>query len=394
MDGIFWILGCPDAEMSAIESLLRQCGQRVYVALAPTMRLDPVTGTMRPVLDEQGLPVYGRVAPGQVATGAAELLADGTEGAVLRHTGNIPDLVAVEVAGPWGQAHIDHHGHAERAEWGPDRFLQASSLGQVISRLAIMGALPESWHEDVIGAYSPAGQIDSDGQGYLVWGGLTGAHADGGGLGEFDIERIWRIPQALVFEAAADHCLAAAFAGACPGIDPVEGGNFWRTIVASRRAIFAPDMSEEEYTAALALAQLTLCTGPPALDLDPIPEDVEEGTAYPSRESLVRDLTHLDPFGRPAAGTGERYPDAFQFGPLVGAITGLGYLVRVVNRDGNIGMRLGGCGLRTRPGPKPVQRWLDGVGEARGCYPLDAPRPKNLYGSSARGFGGGTLREG
>lgn len=356
----FWILGAADAEMTAIETLLRECeqGHNVYHATRD-----------------------GRVVrPGESATGAHRLLRDGALGDAWE--ADLGEPVAIEVAGPWGTPAIDHHDDAERASWGPERFLQASSLGQVIERLAQMGALPTSWGGDFL--ESIGARDEADGTFIDSPGGVAVVSA-----GCFRV-----IPQALVFEAAADHCLAAAFAGACPSIDPAEGGNFWRTIVASRRAVFAPDMSEEAYAAALALAQLTLRTGPPALDLDPIPEDVEEGVAYPSRESLVRDLTHLDPFGRPAVGTGERYPDAFQFGPLVGAITGLGYLVRVVNRDGSIGMRLGGCGLRTRPGPQPVQRWLDGIGVARGCYPIDAPRPKNLYGSSARGFGGGTLREG
>lgn len=369
---IIWVLGAPDAEMTAIENLLRECGQPFLYALGSFPRET-----------EAGDITALRVRPGQTATAAGETYPTGD---VVWYdlAASFPGrkVIAIEVAGPWGQPAIDHHDEHPLASAPPEEFLRASSLGQVISRLAQMEALPAGWGGDFLESIGtrglPSGELIMSPGGWSVVSN-----------GCFRI-----IPQALVMEAAADHCLAAAFAGACPGIDPVEGGNFWRTIVASRRAVFAPDMSEEEYAAALARAQLTLRTGPPALDLDPIPEDVEEGVAYPSRESLVRDLTHLDPFGRPAAGTGERYPDAFQFGPLVGAITGLGYLVRVVNRDGSIGMRLGGCGLRTRPGPKPVQRWLDGVGEARGCYPIDAPRPKNLYGSGARGFGGGTLREG
>ena len=64
-----WILGAPDAEMTAIESLLRDCGQAVHYAIAGTGR---------------------RVAPGQPAVsyeGAPEV---GPE-----------QLISIEVAGPF-----------------------------------------------------------------------------------------------------------------------------------------------------------------------------------------------------------------------------------------------------------------------------------------------------
>lgn len=376
-----WILGAPDAEMSAIELLLRECGQGVYIALAPTMRLDPVTGTISPVLDEQGLPVYGRVAPGQVATGAAELLPDGTEGAVLRHPSGIPGLVAIEVAGPWGQAHIDHHGHAERAEWGPDRFLQASSLGQVIERLAIMGVLPASWGGDFLP--SIGARDETDGVFIMSPGGWS-----------IVLDGCFRIiPQALVFEAAADHCPGGAIAGRCPGVNP---GAFAPFLAESKRRQYFSWMSAEEFASELEISRATLRIAPPCVALDTLVPtqiqgpDAEWFDAGMQPAGYVRDLRHLEPGTVPAQGSGEMYPAEFLVGIVAALFEGLGFVCRIRRADGKLALRSNGHGQGTLAGTRPAEVFLADPA-AFGCGPRFPPGEDASYGSPVRGYFGGLL---
>lgn len=119
---------------------------------------------------------------------------------------------------------IDHHRPGDPGYGRPPaEFLPASSIGQVISLLARRGVVGEDWWPDnegwpehlrVMLAYPTPGQIrwatheTLDSPDY--WGGWI-VHTPLG----------WRlIPHDLVLAAAADHCLAAAYRGECPGVDP------------------------------------------------------------------------------------------------------------------------------------------------------------------------------
>lgn len=448
MDTI-WILGSDDAEMRQTDTLLRDCGQSVRYALVP----------------ERG--GFRRVRPGEMGTTCGTHLDEiGWASEEVSMLVARADLVAVEVAGPWGDPQIDHHDKAERTSWGPDRFFQASSLGQTIERLAQMVALPAEVAsrdpETALGPWTrrfvdhdeadlPPGTILPPAPGrWTLWRVVTTdtARIEHGDFGQRRL--IVFIPKPLVFEAAADHCLAAAFAGACPGIDPEPDGAFWRYVVESRRQTFAPDLSTETFAAVFAASLATLRASLPAHDLcGPMsPEltayhalemsiprggmdllsDKESGrlsdaleSAYralssnemervacvPLSPQMVRDLTDLPVDGPIVAATCEQYPVAFQFGPLIGSVAGLGYIVHIVRWRREIdangkwtgrwvdpvsAMRVGGCGEGTAAGPEPIRRWLNGVGEARGCLPATAAPPDNLYGVPARGFGGGTVR--
>jgi hypothetical protein len=180
--------------------------------------------------------------------------------------------------------------------------------------------------------------------------------------------------------AALDHNLPAAWRGRA-GV-PAELAQ--RALLERTRAIFAPGLSLDEFEAAIRLALETLEEAPPALEL--------------CGAGLVGDLRDLPIDGPVVEATGEQYPSAFQFGPTVGAIAGRGYVVTIRRgitdtSPGALALRVGGCGLGSAPGPEPIERWLAGVGEQYGCWGPAAPRPDNLYGSPARGFAGGTLRE-
>ena len=213
-----------------------------------------------------------RVAPGDPGWGFVPMLGYVEDGMIL---------VMVECNPPpvWdGIAHevlvIDHHAPHPNSTRPPEEYWEASSLGQVCDLLDI-----KPTHE-------------------------------------------------LLAQAAADHCLAAAFAGQCPGVDMSLGGLQYRLVVDSRRRVFAPAMTPADFRKAIDTARQTLLAAPPALDLDP--------------SGMVGDLADLPLDGHPAHGTGEVYSSQFQFGPLVGAITGRGYVARVLRSDRRIGWRVGG----------------------------------------------------
>lgn len=334
MSDLIFILGSDDAEMRAIEGLLEGLRLPCYYAMGPR----------------------GRVRPGEVATGP--ILDTDSE------------IVAIEVGGPWGDPIIDHHGERPEASAPPAEFLRASSIGQVITLLArggcdlgLLGWEPRQWPAAMT-AWSGHMAIDelhpSQGQ-WLVYGPNTQ----------------WVIPPEIAAVAAADHCLAAAMQGRCPGAHPDVVA---QVHVEHARMTYAPDRSAEEYRAEVEQTIATLKAAPACEALDP--------------EGNVADLTHLEIDGPVVGATGEQYPSKAQHLPVAAALAGRGYVVRIRRRDGRLAMRVGGCGDGSIPGAAPIQRWLNRVGEAFGCAPVDAPRPDNLYGFPARGMGGGTLLDG
>jgi len=193
-----FILGADDPEMSAIESLVIRMGHVVAHAL-----------------DDNG----GRVRPATAYKSVG----------VSCYT-NIINPVAVECDGPGipeGAIRVDHHREGDPG-YGrpPSEFMQASSLGQVISLLALDGCLPlwettRSQNFPII----EAGQIGkgsfSDSGKWAV-GLPDNPPVIGQDVGGFDVPAGWLqaiIPVPLVIVAAADHCLPAAYKGECPGVD-------------------------------------------------------------------------------------------------------------------------------------------------------------------------------
>jgi hypothetical protein len=279
----FFVLGASDREMDAIVEVLQTNG-------VPWVYATNVTRERFVRAGEDGL-LLG--APGPLAG---------------------ETLVSVEVAlgNATPEIEIDHHNN-DRASWGPDRYWQASSLGQVCT---LLGVVPTSKMRVV---------------------------------------------------AALDHCLAAALAGRCPGVDP-EAPVTWATILDLR----PPGLSREEFGAQIQRSVDLLRGAPLCPDIPG-----------------VRDLTALDP-GAP--GAFDVYPPEFRHGPLAAAVARCAYLVRGVRPDGTQILRIGGAGEGSVPGVDPILTWMIGAGVARGCYPADHPRPDNLYGFPTRGMGGGTLR--
>ncbi|MCC6775656.1 MAG: hypothetical protein IT537_03310 [Hyphomicrobiales bacterium] len=171
-----WVLGAPDPEMVAIERLLREHGQTVLYAVQQGARVQPHTA-------------YEAEAPALAAN----------------------CYVAVE-CGWVGDRHVvrvDHHREGDPG-YGVAAmdFLDASSIGQVY-RILIGDASGGSRH---------AHYSHDDVHWYVT---------DNRG-------RLTVVPADIVLTAAADHCLAAAYRGKCPCVDP-DALMRWR---AESRAIY------------------------------------------------------------------------------------------------------------------------------------------------------------
>lgn len=184
-----WVLGAADPEMAAIESLLRECGEQVAYATVNGERVH--SGNAYSELT--------KVPTGYGTVYAVECLGAGS-------AYDDPHGVVLE------RRRVDHH-RAGDPGYGrpPSEFLAASSIGQVITELARLGVLPESWHRDYLHAGTPGEWIL---RGYR--GAWRVACAAEGCVRGVDV------PHDLVLTAAADHCLGAAYRGECPGVDPDE----------------------------------------------------------------------------------------------------------------------------------------------------------------------------
>lgn len=176
----YFVLGAEDPEMSRIEDLL--------------------LGTEYPV-------VHAESQNGRVNSGNA-----------YRATNcGVPadaPFVAVEcsIKGREPSVLVDHHRQGDPGHGvDPARFLEGSSIGQVISFLSKNYSLPAKWAIRMVKAVSGAplaerGAFLFNSDQWLVLSPLG-----------------WlEVPNDFVLAAAADHCLAAAFAGQCPGVNRQE----------------------------------------------------------------------------------------------------------------------------------------------------------------------------
>lgn len=215
-----WVLGAPDPEMAAIERLLRDRGRAVAYA---------TTGG-------------ARVHPGSAYQ------ADGTEPAVAPGS----DLVLVECALPGlveGARTIDHHRPGDPGYGLPPRaYLQASSLGQVLMRL--YGA-EEIW---LVGD-RPTLCVPCERCAELT-------------RSPYDYVRV---PTSLLIIAAADHCLAAAYRGECPGAAPSMVRSFRLRSRAQHqgRSVEALQADVEQASRLLRAAPRLTLGGAPVADMRP-----------------------------------------------------------------------------------------------------------------------------
>lgn len=285
MDKLLAILGASDPEMQASESLLVECGITVAYAVGP-----------------DGERVHPGNAYRAVGFRLGDEILDSWEGPVLAVEcgGDAPVFAEATV--------IDHHREGDPG-FGlpPARFLEASSIGQLIALLNVA-----------------------------------------------------QIPKQYVLAAAADHCLASAYAGQCPGVDPDE---LMRWRIESRAAF--QGRSAEEILADVERARKVLR------------EAVAE-TYHPILSVYCPqcDADHPDCYtgGRvspPYADLrGQHIPEL----PEAAAREGIPFLASVKDRDGREKVVLQ---VAT---PSLVQDFLDGN---------IVPSLVDTYGDPARGFAGG-----
>ena len=300
-----WFLGAGDPEMERIRWLLASCGESVEYALTTEGR---------------------RVRPDEAYR--ASSLAAGEDGDVV--------FVECAVLGIVPVRRVDHH-HAGDPGFGrgPEEFLPASSLGQVITFLARERSLPE-WdsgagcgREVAPGTFLPVGGR---------WEVALGVGGDAGASRRTTAI----IPLDLVLASAADHCLAAAYRGGCPGVDPGSLAD-WRDEVRAkfqRRPVAAVRDDRERAEVVLRAA--------PRLWL---------------ASEEVADLR-----------------DAGQIPELPEAAARLGIPFLAVLADGRTGAKK--LVLQSSAGPA-VEGFLAGWAAQQGIV--------NLYGDPARGFAGGRL---
>lgn len=185
-----WILGAPDPEMEAIETLLRERGETVLYALTADGR---------------------RVAPGSMYSAQ---LGSAIEADVIYE---VECMIADRsmLLSPLCVT-IDHHRPGDPG-YGrpPEEFLAASSLGQV---LEVLGVAVLYAHRDEHG----------------LWDGMP-----------LPATEPSMSPRDAMLIAAADHCLGAAYAGKCPGVDPEELGRFRATERARFQSRFEPGVTPE-----------------------------------------------------------------------------------------------------------------------------------------------------
>jgi len=253
--------------MELIERLLRKCGESVVYAT-----------------DALGY----RVHPGNAYRCPTPSVPEGS---------TVYAVECIDVL-PEGWVRIDHHRPGDPG-YGcpPSVFFPASSIGQVITELDLLGVADRLSAADIIEA---------------------------------------------IHAAAADHCLAAAYRGECPGVDP-DALMRWRV---KTRAAFQ-GRSAEELLADVERARAALREAP-SIDLG------AGASVRDMRDTFVPEL------------------------PEAAVRDGVAYLGVVTDRDGCRKVVLGG-----HTTPETVRTFMDQWAPAQ--------RLVAIYGDPARGFAGGYL---
>lgn len=174
-----FVLGASDPEMDAIRTIAADAGCRVVLAECKGERVHAANAYFADRVDHPAM------------------LDDA-------------DVVFVEcaVAGVSPVFRCDHHAPGDRGFGKPPReYMTASSIGQVLNILADYGAARNlGWSTVGAGVPRQEGLFQFCAG---VW--LLGVRAD-------DDVLVFRVPQHLLYIAAADHCLRAAYANQCRGV--------------------------------------------------------------------------------------------------------------------------------------------------------------------------------
>jgi hypothetical protein len=363
-----FVLGAPDPEMEAIERLLRDFGVKFAFAA---------------VLGRDGKPT--RVTPRE-AYAPTHVIVDGAgvevdallRGRLDEHMVFVEcDLPGAPAGAPAGVLRMDHHRPGDPGYGlGPVEFLRASSIGQVITWLAKQGRLTEmcwGWEpkpyrlpprtrEDI-------GRFGAASYGACVIGCGGGTHV---------------VPPEIVLTAAADHCLSAAYAGKCPGVDPAALDAFrvrQRAEWLARGPGSGRDAARAEVARAFFGRAIDMCAMGAHGEVDRWAIALR-GARYATKKVIEHAprvmLGGVAVIDLRSVGT---LPEL----PTVLAETGQCALYRMVPppeaRDQRVKVGVIGAGEGSEVGTAPIDEFLGGWAAERGLV--------DLYGDPARGFAGG-----
>ncbi len=331
-----WVLGASDPEMTAIERLLTETGERIaYAAGSDGKRVHP----------GNAYAAIGRVGHDLKSVPMDSTLTVTTEHIYVECSvlGNPNRNEWTYLTGLRGRR-IDHHRCGDPG-YGrpPEEFLDASSIGQVISELGRLGRIPGDWNS--IGcAGINVGRFwsSSDGDWFVGIGQLLPCD-----------NASFQIPLDLVLIAAADQCLEAAYRGRCPGVKP-DALMRWR--VESRAAFQGRTVSA--VLADVEAARKRLLDA--AVEGYYVPLGPAGGDDMDYEHIALADLR------------GENIPEL----PEAAAREGVPFLATVKDRDGREKVVLQSAS------PELVQRFL--AGEI-------VPGLVDRYGDPARAFAGGYI---
>lgn len=446
-----FVLGASDPEMAAIVRLLTKAGVAFAYASHAGRRVAPPTayeadGIIYPngvavtaapglaldidanvVLVECGGPALDIcLRCGDRPSGRADGLALGDNGQV-GGMGLCGDLHLWPAGGCRGPLRCDHHREGDPGYGqAPRAFFPASSVGQVIAQLAKMGRLPSSvglgTQSDLDGVNPQVGDIayrwlwrsdfpscDLRGWSWCVW--KPGKEA-----------AFWQgIDRSLVLAAAGDHCLAAAFANRCPGVDPEklaayradergewlargpgEGRDDTRREVGGSRYAELDAAGPAAWTNAI-LAATAATRAKLRLSFPRVVLAERSGHCGGPLCGCGRDSYGSgSPLASTQQGSGDCFCDCCDERPIVEALDlrnvgtlpelptalaleGLCAVYRMVphpnSRDRWVKVGIIGAGEGSKPGVAPVAAFLGGWAAAQGLV--------NLYGDAARGYAGG-----
>jgi len=342
-----WVLGADDPEMGSIEALLKERDETVLFAEVGGQRVHP--GNAYSAAENIGQALY-YVSPfswGDCVNNSVALPGLDVYVVELPRPVVPPELFGYGgFAGPTVQCTtIDHHRDGDPG-FGrpPSEFLPASSLGQVIAELARLELLPYDW-ETVGGSIGELGKMEHLDDDAIEPGWYVQSYD-----GACDADVLYRVPDNLVLDAAADHCLGAAYRGACPGFAP-DALSAHRDYLHARMQGVSPTVIRArilDTQAALASA--------PVVELAPCRD---WRCACDDLPVTVRDMRRAEPWPElPEAAT--RAGVGYMAGPLIGP-------------DGRRKFTCSGTTAQ-------VEAWLEWAPRNGIC---------NTYGDPARGFAGG-----
>lgn len=323
MSKLLWILGAADPEMTAIEKMLHDAGEHVAFATFDGVRVHP-----------------GNAYRANGTTDAVDL---SQRHAVLVECGFSFDLQGETT---W----VDHHRLGDPGYGKPPaEYWTASSLGQAVHLLA---------HNRV--------GISGDEPGQQYYDGTVRVCVFQSSDDFSDFEHVSVDDAHLI--AAADHCLAAAYRGECPGVDPDELMQ-WR--VRSRAAF--QERAEADVLADVLAARKVLRSAP-LVTLGMCNEDLDmfgQLAEWSGGDTVVTQVQHITAKDM----RGQHTPEL----PEASAREGICFIADgLPDRDGRVKVV---CQSGT---PDQILAFMQKWAPSHGLV--------DVYGDPARGFAGGYIQ--